>query len=310
MLLLVLMQNARMSDERPVKAVFISYRTEDTADVASSVYRELKRRLGPESVFIDHRDLAPGTPWPDELHRQVERASVVLVLIGRNWLTARDVYGSRRLDDPEDWVRREIEAAMNSKRTVVPLMVDDAPAIPKEAFRRVPSLAAFADLEHCRLRRKDWESDFETLLTLLTEHGVQATMGELRAEPIAGGVLAETDRLLEVYVHRAFFSGAPDECHFINLTNLSPNRVVEVTHVWYEDEEHHIPVLQASRPLPVRLELDQSWQTWIQSSRLPISHRHDALSRFRARLSTGSVFISRANPSVPPIGMVPGGPIF
>ena len=69
------------------------------------------------------------------------------------------------------------------------------------------------------------------------------------------------ERILAVRVHRAFFVGRPEKYYFINLTNLSPQRVLEVTHVWYEDENNYIPVFQKECSLPTRLDLDQSWET-------------------------------------------------
>ena len=119
--------------------------------------------------------------------------------------------------------------------------------------------------------------------------GVMRVVRELRGEPIVelprGQIINNEVRVLEVRVHRAFFSGQPRECHFINLSNLSPNRVLEVTHVWYEDESEHIPIIQASRPLPVRLELDQSWETRsgykLTSGAPPSSHLVESFSRLR-----------------------------
>ena len=78
----------------------------------------------------------------------------------------------------------------------------------------------------------------------------------------------------------------------------------------YKDDVSHISVLQPARPLPVRLELDQSWETWIATGSLPSGrHRDDALKRFRARISRGRVFSSRANTGVPAAGTVAGGRI-
>ena len=92
--------------------------------------------------------------------------------------------------------------------------------------------------------------------------GVMRVVRELRGEPHHYGLgeksLGGERRTLEARVHRAFFSSQTEECHFINLTNLSPKRVLGVAHVLYEDDAHHIPIIQASRPLPVRLDLDQS----------------------------------------------------
>jgi hypothetical protein len=161
-----------MGDGEAVEPVFISYRTEDAADVASALHRELEQRFGPQRVFIDHRSVPPATPWPDQLRRHVEGAAILLVLVGPNWLFARDEYGGRRLDDPDDWVRLEIETALNRGRVVLPLMMDDVPHLEEEAFRRIPLLATFARLEASQLRRKDWKADFEALVDFLATHGV------------------------------------------------------------------------------------------------------------------------------------------
>jgi hypothetical protein len=122
-------------------------------------------------------------------------------------------------------------------------------------------------------------------------------------------VASEVKRSLKVRVHRAYFGGRPEECYFINLTNLSSSRTLEVTHLWYEDEEHHIPINQTARKLPARLELDQSWESWIAVATLPLAHRETAFEMFRARTSDGSIFKSEKNDNVPPLGFVPGGPI-
>lgn len=97
--------------------------------------------------------------------------------------------------------------------------------------------------------------------------------------------------------------------YFINATNLSPNRALELTHVWYEDQKHYIPVIMVSRPVPVRLDVDQSWETWIEVHKIPEPNRFSAFENFRVRISTGTVFRPEANPNVPPYGFVPGGPI-
>ena len=115
------------------------------------------------------------------------------------------------------------------------------------------------------------------------------------------------ERVLKLRVHQAHFVNSPDVYYFINATNLSPDRVLEVTHVWYEDQEHHIPVIQPARPLPVRLVADQSWETWINLFNIPEPHRFSAFENFRARISAGNIFRSEANVDVPPYGFVPGG---
>jgi hypothetical protein len=127
--------------------------------------------------------------------------------------------------------------------------------------------------------------------------------GEASISPI------NQDRIVKLRVHRAYFTGNPQEYYFVNVTNLSANRSVEVTHVWYQDTIHHIPVHQTSRPLPVRLKPDQSWETFIAIHTLPELFRENAHNFFRTRLSTGDVVRSERNVNVPPIGVVPGGQV-
>lgn len=117
------------------------------------------------------------------------------------------------------------------------------------------------------------------------------------------------ERILKLRVHQAQFVNGPGVYYFINATNLSPKRELEVTHVWYEDQEHHIPVIQPARPLPVRLVADQSWETWISLDQIPEAYRFSAFESFRARISAGTIFKSEANLDVPPYGFVPGGSI-
>ncbi|WP_008309994.1 GUN4 domain-containing protein [Leptolyngbya sp. PCC 6406] len=120
----------------------------------------------------------------------------------------------------------------------------------------------------------------------------------------------DASRTIKVRVHRAFFTNSPTEYYFINVTNLSPVRLLEITHIWYEDDKnHHISVAQPSRTLPVRLDLDQSWETWISVNELPVDNREHACQNFYVRISTGDVFKSEANLHVPLRGTVPGGAV-
>jgi hypothetical protein len=120
---------------------FISYRTEDSLAVATTLERELGRSLAWGEVFLDHRRLEPGESWPQRLRAEVQRADVVLLLIGPRWLTLQAPDGVRRLDDPDDWVRQELEAALAAQRTIIPILVDGAPPLEKRAFRTIPYIA-------------------------------------------------------------------------------------------------------------------------------------------------------------------------
>jgi hypothetical protein len=92
------------------------------------------------------------------------------------------------------------------------------------------------------------------------------------------------------------------------VTNLSRDRGVEVTHVWF-DTEPPVHVLLAERPLPVRLRSDESWETWVEAGKLwdrpSVASPSHPETLARVRLSSGKVVKSRPNRHVPSMGFVP-----
>ncbi len=107
-------------------SVFISYRRGDSAGHAGRLRDALEAALGPDQVFQDVTSLAPGEHFADAIRGSIESADVVLVVIGRHWADAADAGGGRRLDDPADVVRLEVETALASGRRTVPVLVDGA----------------------------------------------------------------------------------------------------------------------------------------------------------------------------------------
>jgi hypothetical protein len=98
--------------------IFISYRRDDSAPHALAVAGYLENTFGKRNIFIDIDRLRAGLKYK---HRQCK---VMLAIIGPNWIDARDEEtGSHRLDDPEDWVRVEIERASARSIPVIGLAV-------------------------------------------------------------------------------------------------------------------------------------------------------------------------------------------
>ena len=75
---------------------------------------------------MDVDNIAPGLDFVQVLNEEVARCDVVIAVIGKNWLSAADETGERRLDNPEDFVRIEIESALAQKKRVIPVLVNDA----------------------------------------------------------------------------------------------------------------------------------------------------------------------------------------
>jgi hypothetical protein len=56
--------------------------------------------------------IPPGVNFHKVLREAVPRCDVLLAVIGPNWLNVRDEEGSRRLDNPNDFLRIEIATAL------------------------------------------------------------------------------------------------------------------------------------------------------------------------------------------------------
>jgi len=80
-----------------------------------------------ERIFMDVDAIPPGADFVDVLGEKVAACGVLLAVIGPDWLDARDATGQRRLDDPNDFDRVEIAAALQRKIPVVPILLDNTP---------------------------------------------------------------------------------------------------------------------------------------------------------------------------------------
>lgn len=106
--------------------VFISYRRDDSAGWTGRLYDRAVSALGSERVFMDVEAIAPGEDFAEAIEAILDQVETVLVVIGPRWLEVRDNAGRRRLEDPADYVRREIEGALVREIRVVPVLVGEA----------------------------------------------------------------------------------------------------------------------------------------------------------------------------------------
>ena len=133
----------------------------------------------------------------------------------------------------------------------------------------------------------------------------------LLTEKCVSGFLAwfGEKRRVRVLTHRATLLNSRQECLFINVTNLSKTRDIEVTHVYLELPGGMRHVLQQSRQLPKRLSADESWETFLDVDQVLADLGEQVFTMARVRLSAGKIVKSLKNESVPSAGIVPGGPI-
>ncbi len=112
------------------RRIFISYRRSDSADATGRLYDRLVARYSKERIFKDVDSIPLGADFRQVIDGAVGSCAVVLAIIGRGWLSARDE-GGRRLDDPADFVRLEIESALRRGIPVIPVLVSGA-VMPRE----------------------------------------------------------------------------------------------------------------------------------------------------------------------------------
>ncbi len=151
-----------------MRVIFISYRRSDTDDVTGRIYDALAQRFSEDEVFMDFDKIPLGVSFPDYLKSKLKKAEIALVIIGPTWLDAAHTDGSRRLDDPDDWVRVEVETALRSKMPVIPVLVSRA-KLP--AASELPeSMRGLVSRQAAELRPgRDFKGDLDHLFTRLNE---------------------------------------------------------------------------------------------------------------------------------------------
>lgn len=159
-------------------SVFINYRRDQTAGEARALYNDLVERLGPGRVFMDVDDIGLGRDFREVLRERLADAQVMLALIGRDWAEARDAAGTRRLEQPGDFVRLEIATALERKLPVIPVLLQGAqfPAADKlpTELRELSFRNGFA------INHATWTSNVDDLVRRL---GLPAAASQPAAPP-------------------------------------------------------------------------------------------------------------------------------
>jgi hypothetical protein len=145
--------------------VFISYRREDTAGFARSLFLSLKSRFDPDQIFMDVEDIEPGLDFVDAIDRSLASCKILLVLMGTDWATCVDSRGRKRLDDPNDFVRIEVAAALRRNVRVIPVLVKGA-KMPR-AEELPEELRSLTRRQALELRHNYWDSDVNRLIDVL-----------------------------------------------------------------------------------------------------------------------------------------------
>lgn len=165
-------------------SVFITYRRADTAGHAGRLADRLKSEFGASNVFMDVDAIVFGQDFTKRIEEGVGSCDVLLVLIGDQWLTVKDDAGRRRLDDPEDFIRLEVETGLERDVWVIPVLVEGA-RLP-EAKELPESMAKLARHQAIELRNTSWREDVDRLVKaiwrLSTKPGVRSNVARIRAK--------------------------------------------------------------------------------------------------------------------------------
>ena len=153
--------------------IFISYRRAETAYPAGWLYDRLANRYGVSQIFKDVDSIELGDNFVEVITRAVGSCDVLLALVGNQWLTTTDARGRRRIDDPNDFVRLEIETALTRNIRVIPILVEGATMPPAEDLP--PSLASLMHRQALELSPARFEYDTSRLLRVLDR-----TLAEVR----------------------------------------------------------------------------------------------------------------------------------
>ena len=148
-----------------MRAIFISYRRDDTEGHAGRLFKDLSDRFGKGAVFMDVAGIEPGRDFRRAIEQQVASCGVLLAMIGKNWLTVADAAGRRRLDDPSDFVRLETGSALKRDIPVIPVLVHDA-GMPR-ADQLPDDLKELAFRNSVELTHARWNSDVQLLISAL-----------------------------------------------------------------------------------------------------------------------------------------------
>ena len=145
--------------------IFINYRRGDDPGHTGRLFDRLQEMFQPEQLFMDVDSIAPGLEFDRVLEEQVRQCDVLLAVIGKGWIDARDDTGARRLDNHKDFVRIEIESALKLGKRVIPVLVGDTPLPRPEELPE--AIRPLARRHAVRLSHERFRADAHSLIKAL-----------------------------------------------------------------------------------------------------------------------------------------------
>lgn len=167
---------------------FMSYRREDH-QFADRLADELKKIFGPAAVFVDVQSIRMGDEFEERIYSSIESSTALLAIIGADWLDAvSPTTGHRKLDDPTDFVRKEIALALRRGIPVFPILIE--PATPPKMDDLPDDLKPLSALQGHSVHRKTYHTDVGTLIDILKDQFPHILPKQLTPlEELLGGLL-------------------------------------------------------------------------------------------------------------------------
>jgi hypothetical protein len=164
--------------------IFISYRRDDSSAFAGRLYDRLVERYGMDQVFMDVDNIPPGVDFAEAIAQAVGTCDVLLAVIGQHWLTVTGQDGRRRLDNPRDMVRLEVEAALTRDVPVIPVLVGGAAMPPEQELPE--GLGALALRNGLNIRHETFGADLQRLAAAIDRIEGAATSASSAFPDVAG----------------------------------------------------------------------------------------------------------------------------
>ena len=205
--------------------IFLSYRREDAAGFALALFGRLEQSFPSERLFMDvEGGIGAGQDFVRVIEDEVSLCDVMLVLIGPDWLTVTGEAGRRRLENPEDFVRIEVELALKFGKRVIPVLVHKT-EMPRADALPEP-LKALARRNAVGLTQERFKADAQGLIKALED--ALAEVEDARRQAESKAAAAEKQRAAEQAANAEEAARAEKERARLDaIAGLSPEQIAK-----------------------------------------------------------------------------------
>lgn len=185
--------------------IFINYRKDDSNWNALALYNDLQKYFDKDQLFKDFNAIRPGDDFMMSIQNALAKCNVLLVIIGKDWLKAKNPNGTSRIDDVDDFVRLEISTALERGIQVIPVLFDDTPMPKPEELPE--NLRALCRRQFVEIDPKRFEDDVRNLAQAIKQVLPQSFNRDV---PPAGNFAQSRPHVNEPLSHQEAVQAKPD----------------------------------------------------------------------------------------------------